>query len=288
MARIARFKLGAYTRRILKTGVLLVLALALGSALALGGLDTATVPMAMKRDDTAAKTFTPAPGRANIYVYREMDGVFEQMFPLMVDGQFVGGLAAKTYHVIEAAPGLHVITVLAPSSQRNTQLIVEAGKNYFVSLIGEELGSYWSRVDVWQVTDEEGTAGVLEAKRAEGMPAPFFAPVDSGPAPEILTQLGEILTDPNIKTVIKRYYNSQKVWRKLRIGKLKQGRTTMRSISDLRFAGISRDYLKIQVKYEWYFGGPSNIDYPGYIVITMKKTGKDYEILGYDLGVWKY
>jgi len=262
--------------------------LALGSALALAGLDTATVPMAIKPDDTAAKTFTPTAGRANIYVYREMDGVFHYMFPLMVDGRFVGGLAAKTYHVIDAVPGLHVVTVLAASSQRNTQLIVEAGKNYFVSVIGEGLVSYWPRANVWQVTDEEGTAGVLETKRAEGMPAPFFAPVDSGPTLEILAQLGEILTDPNIKTVIKRYYNSQKVWRKLRIGKLKQGRTTMRSISDLRFAGISRDYLKIQVKYEWHFGGQFNIDYPGYVVITMKKTGKDYEILGYDLGVWQY
>ena len=237
MARFARSKLRAYTHPIALAGVLLF------SGLALAGLDSAIVPMAIKPDDTAAKTFTPAPGRANIYVYREMDGVFTHMFPLMVDGQFVGGLAAKTYHVIEVAPGLHVVTVLAPSSQRNTQLIVEAGKNYFVSLVGEEPGSYFPRVDVWQVTDEEGTAGVLEAKRAEGMPAPFFAPVDSGPAPEILAQLGEILTDPNIKTVTKRYYNSQKVWRKLRIGKLKHGRTTMRSISDLRFAGISRDYL---------------------------------------------
>ena len=57
MAWIARFKHGTFTRRMLKAGVLLFL------GLALGGSGWAIVPMAIKPDDTAAKTFTPAPGQ---------------------------------------------------------------------------------------------------------------------------------------------------------------------------------------------------------------------------------
>ena len=81
MARIARFKYGAYTRLIALAGVLLF------SGLALAGLDeTATVPMAIKPEDKAAKSFTPAAGRSNIYVYREQDSAFMYLFQLGVDG----------------------------------------------------------------------------------------------------------------------------------------------------------------------------------------------------------
>ena len=116
----------------------------------------------------------------------------------------------------------------------------------------------------------------------------FFAPINSEPVPEFLAHRDEILADPNIKNVITKYYNSQQVWRKLRIGKLKQGHTTIRSIVDLRFAGVYQDYLKIQVKYDWYFGNQFNIDYSDYGVITMKKVGGAYDILSFELGARSY
>jgi len=256
MARIARSKLGIYARRTARTGVLLLL------GLALGGLDTATVPMAIKPEDTAAKTFTPAPGRSNIYVYREVDVPLLNMFQIMVDGQFVGGIVPKTYHLIEVASGLHVVSGLAPENQVDTQIFAEAGKSYFVIAVGLEGESIGPRVNLWQVREEEGVAGVLNAKRAAGAPLKLLSPINPEPAPEFLTQRDEILADPYIKGVIIKYYNSQKVWRRLRSGVMKNGLTTMRSISDLRFAGAQREYVMIQVKYKWYFGGPSNRAYP--------------------------
>ncbi len=289
MARIARFKYGAYTRPILKTGVFLVLALALDGALALGGLDeTATVPMAIKPEDKAAKSFTPAAGRSNIYVYREQDNAFLYLFQLVVDGQFVGGIAPKTYHVIEATPGLHVLSALAIANQRDTQIFVEAGKNYFAIVIGLDGDTYVPRVNIWQVSVEEGTAGVLKAKRAEGSPVKSFAPIDSEPAPEYLSHRDAILADPNIERVLTRYYNSNRVWRRLRDGTMRAGLSKMTSISDLRLVGVNKDFLKIQGKYKWRFDSSFDREYSDYIVFTLKKFGGDYDILRYELGAWKY
>ncbi len=282
MARVALFKLGLYARRILKTGILLFV------ALTLAGSGAAIVPMAIKPDDAAAKSFTTAAGRANIYVYRELDLAFQHLFQLVVDGRFVGGIAPKTYHVIDAAPGLHVLSVLASANQRDTQIFVEAGKNYFAIVIGLEGGGWAPRLNIWQVSDEEGTTGVLEARRAEGPPVKFFAPIDSEPAPEYLAHRDAILADPNIERVLTRYYNGKRVRRNLRDGTMRAGLSKMRSISDLRFAGVNKDYLKIQGKYKWQFDGSFDVPYTDYIVFTLKKSGGDYDILSFELGAWPF
>ena len=270
MSRIARFKHGTFTRRMLKAGVLLFL------GLALGGSGWAIVPMAIKPDDTAAKTFTPAPGQSNIYVYREREliGAPLHLFQLVVDGLFVGGIAPETYHLIEAAPGLHVLSVLAVANQRDTQIFVEAGKNYFAIVIGLEGEGFAPRVNIWQVSDEEGMAGVLEAKRAEGSPVKFFAPIDSEPAPEYLSHRDAILADPNLERALTRYYNSNRVRRKLRDGTMRGGLSKMESISDLKFSGVNKDYLKIQGKYTWRFDSSFDAKFSDYIVFTLKKRVK--------------
>ena len=282
MARIARFKHGAYTRRVLKTGILLFV------ALILSGSGVAIVPMAIEPDDATAKTFTPKAGRANIYIYRERDLALLHLIQLVVDGQFVGGIAPKTYHVIDAAPGLHVVSALAIANQRDTQIFVEAGKNYFATVIGLEGVELVPRVNLWQVSDEEGRAGVLNAKRAEGPPVMSFAPIDSQPAPEYLAHWDAILADPILERVLTRYYNSSRVRRKLRDGTMRGGLSKMRSISDLRFSGVSHDYLKIQGIYKWQFDGIFDVPFTDYIVFTLKKSGEDYDILRFDLGAWPF
>ena len=88
-----------------------------------------------------------------------------------------------------------MLSVLAVANQRDTQIFVEAGKNYFAIVIGLEGEGLAPRVNIWQVSDEEGMAGVLESKRAEGSPVKFFAPIDSEPAPEYLSHRDAILAD---------------------------------------------------------------------------------------------
>ena len=77
----------------------------------------------------------------------------------------------------------------------------------------------------------------------------------SEPVPEYLSHRDAILADPNLERALTGYYNSKLVRRKLRDGTMRAGRSKMRSISDLRFSGVNKDYLKIQGKYTWQFDG---------------------------------
>lgn len=91
----------------------------------------ASVPMASSDQDARAKTFAVAPGKANIYVYRnEMMGAAIKM-PVILDGQVVGETSAKSYFALEVAPGRHT---LASQSASNSvvDVVAQAGKNYFV------------------------------------------------------------------------------------------------------------------------------------------------------------
>jgi hypothetical protein len=88
--------------------------------------------------------------------------------------------------------------------------------------------------------------------------------------------------------VLTRYYDSNRVRRRLRGRGIKEGLSKMTSISDLRFAGVNKDYLKLQVKYKWRFDSSFDREYSDYIVFTLKKIGRDYDILRYELGAWKY
>ena len=69
---------------------------------------------------------------------------------------------------------------------------------------------------------------------------------------------------------------------------MRAGRSKMRSISDLRFSGVNKDYLKIQGKYTWQFDGNFDAFFTDYIVFTLKKSGGDYDILSFELGAWPF
>src|SRR4051812_22648071 len=70
----------------------------------------ASVPKGDATQDAALKTFTVAPDKAGIYVYRnEMMGAAIAM-DVAIDGTAVGKTGANTYLYKEVAPGKHTVT----------------------------------------------------------------------------------------------------------------------------------------------------------------------------------
>lgn len=95
--------------------------------------------LAPDNNDRTAKAFTPAAGRGAIYVYRHSHGRgYNVPIPLAVDGRDVGGVANKTYYVVEVDPGSHDVWLgWSPQVVRNAKLSpiavnVIAGQAVFV------------------------------------------------------------------------------------------------------------------------------------------------------------
>ena len=143
----------------------------------------ASVPMAGGDQDARAKSFAVAPGKANVYVYRnEILGAALKL-QVTFDGQVVGDTAAKSYFALEVAPGRHT---LASQSDGNgiLELNTVAGKNYFVwQEVKMGILSGGSKLQV--VDDTTGRAGVNECSlivAANGLsaaPAAVSAPAAS-------------------------------------------------------------------------------------------------------------
>ena len=122
--------------------------LILGSALFLSVGCITAPPLASGGDDQRAKQFSPARGKAAIYVYRKGGWRGSHVgFPVTVDGRFVGWIAKETYYVIEADAGDHEVWVgwdstmtsqppaSVPATLRGYSVIpikALAGRTYFV------------------------------------------------------------------------------------------------------------------------------------------------------------
>ena len=93
-----------------------------------------TVPKAPSLEDQKAKLFTPDPGKASIYIYREMmlKGSIGN-FEITVDGRKIGDLAVGTYFWIQVDPGAH--DVWAKAWETNSVTVeAKAGQSYFISV----------------------------------------------------------------------------------------------------------------------------------------------------------
>lgn len=153
----------------------------IAAAMAIAGC--ASVPMAGGDQDTRAKTFAVAPGKSNVYVYRnEILGAALKL-QVTFDGQVIGDTAAKSYFALEVAPGRHT---LASQSDGNgiLELNTVAGKNYFVwQEVKMGILSGGSKLQL--VDDTTGRAGVNECSlivSAHGLSAAPAAAAATPPA----------------------------------------------------------------------------------------------------------
>ena len=133
--------------------------------LAVALVGCASVPMGDEKQDAALKTFTIAPDKSGVYIYRnETIGTAIKM-DVALDGQAIGQTAAKTYLYKEVAPGKHTLT----SKSENTDSLDIEVRPGTLTFIWQEvkMGVLYARTRLHWVGLEEGEKGVLETKLAE-------------------------------------------------------------------------------------------------------------------------
>ena len=82
----------------------------------------ASVPMATPEADAQGKSHTVAPGKSNIYVYRnETFGSAVEM-TVMLNGKVAGTSGPQTYFLFEVEPGSHEVAAMS----ENTSIVLLA------------------------------------------------------------------------------------------------------------------------------------------------------------------
>ena len=105
----------------------------------------ASVPKGSAKIDEQARTFTPPPGKANLYVIRTYNYVgCAVIFDIGLDWQTFGSLAVDTYLFAVVSPGEHMLRSTTPMTVLgNTRLGAEAEKNYFYRATVSFGGGYY-------------------------------------------------------------------------------------------------------------------------------------------------
>jgi hypothetical protein len=125
----------------------------------------ASVPMANKDADKAAKTFSVRPGFANIYIYRNQSFGSSVLMTVAVDGVVVGTTAADTYVLVEVRPGPHTIQSRA-EDEVSLGVTAGPGQNYFVHQ-QVKMGSFRARSELRAVDEEEAREDLDECRLVE-------------------------------------------------------------------------------------------------------------------------
>ncbi|NTW88619.1 MAG: DUF2846 domain-containing protein [Desulfobulbaceae bacterium] len=132
--------------------------------LAFGLFGCASVPMGDAKQDEALKTFTIAPDKAGVYIYRNESLGSAVKMDVKLDRQLIGQTAAKTFLYKEVTPGKHTIS----SEAENTDEIVIGPKPGTLTYIWQEvkMGFLSARTKLHLMSESEGKQGVLETKFA--------------------------------------------------------------------------------------------------------------------------
>lgn len=122
----------------------------------------ASVPMASLDQDTKAKTFSPPPNKAALYIYRNESFGAAIPMTVSVNSKALGQTAAQTYFRLELVPGKYTMESHAENVS-TLPLTTEAGKNYFVWQ-EVKMGMWMARSLLQQTDETSGRAGVMESK----------------------------------------------------------------------------------------------------------------------------
>jgi hypothetical protein len=141
------------------------LALSLLSVAPLSGC--ASVPKAAPALDVEAKSFTPSPGKARLYVVRPSSMVGSAVaLHVVVDGRELGSTSRGTYLMTEVEPGEHTIGSKTMENSDQEKVAADAGHSYFF-VIKPKMGFISARVGMTAVSEDEGRKEVEKATRAE-------------------------------------------------------------------------------------------------------------------------
>jgi hypothetical protein len=122
----------------------------------------ASVPMATKAADDAAKQFDVTDGVSNIYIYRNESFGGAIKMPVLVNDKIAGDTGANTYILKTVEPGKQTIVSKAENDAM-IELTTEANQNYFVWQ-EVKMGAWSARSKLHLVDEAQGQAGVSECK----------------------------------------------------------------------------------------------------------------------------
>ena len=125
----------------------------------------ASVPMGDAKQDAALKTFSIAPDKSGVYIYRNESMGAAIKMDVQIDGTPIGQTAANTYLYKELTPGKHVIS----SKAENTDTIEVQAKPGTLLYVWQEvkMGLLSARTKLNVVEEAQGKKGVQETKLAE-------------------------------------------------------------------------------------------------------------------------
>ena len=124
----------------------------------------ASVPMASKEDDAAAKSFRAPSDKGRIYVYRNetMGGAVK--IPITLDGKLEGSTAKNTYFVFDVSPGAHEVGCIGETPGA---VSVDAKAGAAAYVWQEMKMGMWAASCAMRIVDEQtGQKGVAESTLA--------------------------------------------------------------------------------------------------------------------------
>ncbi|OYU45302.1 MAG: hypothetical protein CFE44_08225 [Burkholderiales bacterium PBB4] len=143
----------------------IIVVLAVSSSLLFSGC--ASVQMASKAESAKAKEFTaPKQGNAGVYLYRNSFAGKALKKDLWIDGKCIGESAPDVFFYTEVEGGkIHKIDTESEFSPNTLELMLEAGKNYFIRQF-IKLGVFVGGAGVEQISEEQGKADVTKLEMA--------------------------------------------------------------------------------------------------------------------------
>ncbi len=127
-------------------------------------LTTACAPVdyADPQADSAAKQFSPPPGMAQLYVYRDDNVVINTTIDVLLDGVKLGTTQVGTYLAVPVEPGSHTVVAKGENSDE-VSFEAEAGENVFIQ-IGVGLGVVTNRARLMMMDEKAGREAVVNTR----------------------------------------------------------------------------------------------------------------------------
>lgn len=124
----------------------------------------ASVPMASKEEDAAAKTFRVPPDKGRIYVYRNERMGQALKIPITLDGKLMGSTLKNTFFAFDVSPGAHEVGCVAETSAK-TAVDVKAGGAVYVWQ-EMKMGMWQARCAMNVVDEKKGREDVSDCSLA--------------------------------------------------------------------------------------------------------------------------
>jgi hypothetical protein len=133
----------------------------------------ASVAMAPKEWDLTAKKLDPPPlDRAHVYVYRDQRLGADIKMQLLLDGDFAGETAAKTFTLLPVRPGKHLL-ISEPENPSHLSFYASPGATVFVWQEVEFRVFRTPKSKLRLVDSGQGRVGVLRCELIAAPPPPM-------------------------------------------------------------------------------------------------------------------